>query len=215
MKYLIGMLMLFGSPAMAADIYIDTPVQAPEQAYNWSGPYLGVYGLAGAVVDEVTIGGANVNGVGGEGVGGGGFAGYQWQFGSWVIGAEGAIGFENLKTEASFGPFFLEASPDWTASVSARAGFLLAERAMLYGIGGWSYLSGYTVDIVTPGPSLSVEEDFSGWHLGAGLEAAFGDAITARVEYRYTQYGGENWTVPGLDIEPSSHTGRLGIAYNF
>ena len=204
------------STAFAADIYV-APAQAQAQAssYSWAGPYAGAYALGGAVVDEITIGGANVNGVGGEGIGAGIFGGYNFDVGGFILGVEAAVGLEDLQTEASLGPFALEASPDWTASLSARVGYLLNERAMLYGIGGYSYMSGYTVDIVTPGPAFSFSEDFSGWHLGLGAEAALGNAITARVEYRYTEYSGENWTVPGLSVEPSSHTGRLGVAYKF
>jgi outer membrane immunogenic protein len=214
-SFFSALALVFAVPtAWAADLYV-APAQAQAPTYSWSGPYLGAYALGGAVVDEVAIGAANVNGVGGEGIGGGVFGGYNFDVGGFILGVEAAVGLEDLQTEASFGPFALEASPDWTASVSARVGYLLAERAMLYGIGGWSYMSGYTVDIATPGPAISVSEDYSGWHIGTGIEAAIGNAITARVEYRYTQYGGEAWTVTGLDVEPSTHTGRLGIAYKF
>ena len=39
---------------------------------------------------------------------------------------------------------------------------------------------------------------------------------TVRVEYRYTSYGSEDWGSGGLvDVSPSTHTGTVGVAWNF
>ncbi|MBL4758989.1 MAG: hypothetical protein JKY32_15565 [Rhizobiales bacterium] len=39
--------------------------------------------------------------------------------------------------------------------------------------------------------------------------------VSARVEYRYTQYAGEDWGTAGfLNIEPSSHTGIIALVWN-
>ena len=39
---------------------------------------------------------------------------------------------------------------------------------------------------------------------------------TVRVEYRYTSYSGEDWGTGGdLNVEPSTQTGTLGLAWNF
>ena len=69
---------------------------------------------------------------------------------------------------------------------------------------------------ITLGGSASFSQDYHGFHVGTGIETHISNSLTARVEYRYTQYGGEDWGTTGfLDIEPSSHTGRIALAYNF
>lgn len=41
------------------------------------------------------------------------------------------------------------------------------------------------------------------------------DNLTARVEYRFTQYRKEDWGIDGLEVEPSSHAGTVGVAWLF
>jgi outer membrane immunogenic protein len=37
-----------------------------------------------------------------------------------------------------------------------------------------------------------------------------------RVEYRYTSYSGEDWGTGGfITVEPSTHTGTVGLAWHF
>jgi outer membrane immunogenic protein len=58
------------------------------------------------------------------------------------------------------------------------------------------------------------------WLKCAGIEAMLTDSLTARVEYRYTDYGDENVELFGglgtdLHVDPSTHTGTIGIAWLF
>jgi outer membrane immunogenic protein len=60
------------------------------------------------------------------------------------------------------------------------------------------------------------DETYGGYHLGGGLETMIGQHATVRVEYRYTAYDGEDWGTGGfIDVAPSTHTGTLGLAWNF
>jgi outer membrane immunogenic protein len=223
-KFLAGVstltLNLFlANAAIAADLPPE-PVFTPEPAHSWTGPYIGVFVGAGGVVNDIEIPGAgpgNFNGVGGEGLFGGVMLGYNFQVsGNFVVGIESEIAATDLTTDLSIpiAPISLDAQPEWTAAVSGRLGWLTSPNTMLYLIGGYSYAD-YNVDI-SGGGSASFSQDYHGFHIGTGMETHISDSLTARVEYRYTQYGGEDWGTGGfLDVEPSSHTGRIALAYNF
>ena len=64
----------------------------------------------------------------------------------------------------------------------------------------------------------SVSTSFNGWNIGAGIEHAFTQNLTARIEYRYTDYGRSVETyAQGYDLgfEPQIHTILVGVAYKF
>ncbi|WP_425487052.1 outer membrane protein [Microvirga makkahensis] len=57
-----------------------------------------------------------------------------------------------------------------------------------------------------------------GWTVGAGVEYAITNNLTARAEYRFTKFETfENTLEPGIAIEeePEFHTVRFGVSYNF
>ena len=62
-------------------------------------------------------------------------------------------------------------------------------------------------------------ETLTGWTVGGGVEYAFTDNLIGRVEYRYTDFGDAQSTIPLLPgnakVDLDSHTVRLGIAYKF
>lgn len=199
----------------AADYFVAA------QPRDWTGFYLGGFVGGGAVVNDINLlNVVNFNGVGGEGILGGGMVGYNYQVNEGVVvGIEGRVGYENLETTASanldLGSFNLTAQPGLAASVSARLGWLATPDTMLYLIGGYSY-SDYDVKISFNGDSESFSEDYHGFHVGAGVETWLTDSLTGRVEYRYTQYGSEDWGTQGaIKVEPSTHTGMVGVAWHF
>jgi outer membrane immunogenic protein len=193
--------------AAAADIAMESP--------DWTGLYLGVYGGGGAIVNNIEIppaGGANINGLGGEGVLGGVMAGYNYQMNNIVLGLQGEVGFNDLKSEANLGGFNAEAKQNFVAALSARAGLLVTPDTLAYIIGGYSH-SNYKL---TTNVGFSAHENYDGFHVGGGLETKITSNATLRAEYRYTSYSGEDWGSGGvLNIEPSSHTGTIGLAWLF
>ncbi len=182
---------------------------------DWTGLYLGVYGGGGGIVDNIELPGAgpgNANGLGGEGVLGGVMGGYNYQMNNIVLGLQGELGYNDLKSELNFGPFSASARQGFVAALSARAGLLVTPDTLAYIIGGYSH-SDYKAGASGLG---SVHEKYHGFHVGGGLETMLTSNITLRAEYRYTSYSGEDWGTGGfLNIEPSSHTGTMGLAYNF
>jgi outer membrane immunogenic protein len=206
----------FASGAWAADLP-EVPAQEAAALVNWSGVYIGGFFGGGAIVDNIELpglGSGNFNGIGGEGWLGGGFLGVNWQVApQWVIGVQGDIGTTGLDTELNIpaaGGNLIDAQPDLTASASVRAGFLPTPDTLVYVIGGYSYAH-YNVSTSFLG---NFDEDYNGFHIGGGIETRLTHNITGRIEYRYTQYDGEDWGTGGfLNVEPSSHTGTIGIAW--
>ncbi|MGE0006574.1 MAG: outer membrane protein [Parvibaculaceae bacterium] len=194
----------------------------PPPAYSWSGLYVGGFVGAGASVADTEagadfgeIGGFDVDldGIGGEGLLGGAMAGFNWQVSDrFLLGIQGDIAWTDLDAELELGGSDAEAGPDFIASASLRAGFLVTPETLFYAIGGYSY-SEYEAE--ADGIDDDFDEEYDGYHVGVGMETRLSDRLTARVEYRYTDFGGEDWDTDGLlDIAPSVHTGTLGIAYN-
>ena len=219
----LALSLLLTSAAFAADLPPE-PVFIPETGQSWTGPYIGAFVGAGGIVNEIGLGPASLNGIGGEGLFGGVMLGYNFQVsGNFVVGIEGEIAATDLTTDLNIPGFSLDAQPEWTAAVSGRLGWLPMQETMLYVIGGYSYAD-YNVDISGGPGSASFSQDYHGFHVGTGMETYLAKNVTARVEYRYTQYDGVDWGVSGLggqrvpislDVEPSSHTGMLGIVWKF
>ncbi len=127
----------------------------------------------------------------------------------WVLGLQGDVGTTGLDTELNIpaaGGNLIDAQPDLTASASVRLGFVPMSATMLYVIGGYSYAH-YNVNTSFLG---NFDEDYNGFHVGCGIETKLTHHLTGRIEYRYTQYDGEDWGTGGfLNVEPSSHTGTV------
>jgi len=219
MKHLIFALALITSPAMAADLYVAPAEAQPVESFNWTGLSVGAYGGFENTSSEVSFTGiGSADGVGAEGFIGGARVGYDYQLGdSFVVGVVGQIGFSGVETTFTIpgAPFALDAGPDWDASIVATLGFLPTERVKVYALGGYTRLQNYTVNITGGGPAFSISTDYDGWTAGAGIEAMVTDRISFGVEGRYNQYGGETWTVPGLNVEPSGVSAEAFVGFRF
>ena len=168
--------------ASAADLpAAPPPYIAPVPIFTWTGFYVGGnlgWGWRDSNNDPVILTGPGVPG-GLEGgtllfgnsndatFTGGGQIGYNYQIGSWVIGAEADIQGINNDNNANVvfipGPGFaggdfvpgeFENGADWWGSVRLRAGVAF-DRVLVYATGGLAYT-----------------EDNTGWALGGGVEWA-------------------------------------------
>lgn len=149
---------------------------------------------------------------------GGGQAGFNWQVNHLVLGIEGDVSWERIRSTAvasATRPGF-EAFPvvagqsvsaafsfnaDWAASVRGRLGYA-ADRWLIYATGGIAFTK---VDVsvastfTNPPPTLlpsgtfttTLANSFSrvGWTLGAGAEWAFASSWSLAAEYRHTDFG--------------------------
>ncbi|HEV2560421.1 MAG TPA: outer membrane protein [Microvirga sp.] len=160
----------------------------------------------------------------------GAHAGYNFQFGSFVVGVEGDIegvfgdddddDFDGLViTDVATGQavaYTIGANQlDWQGSIRARAGFAF-DRTLVYATGGFAFggLSG--------GFSSGVFDDdddtVSGYTVGLGVEHAFTNNLTARLEYRYTSFDEINTRFGDVELDGDDfdfHTVRLGVSFKF
>jgi outer membrane immunogenic protein len=199
------------APALAADIGTAEPlptpeVVAPEPATDWTGFHLGaLLGWTWADADtNAPEGDAEA-----DGVDGGVYAGFDYQMGNFVIGAEGDLIVSGV--DGDEGPLSLDQGLN--GSLRARAGIAL-DQFLLYGTGGAAL-----TDVELDGGGSGDDATLWGWTVGAGAEAMITDNITARVEYRYTDYEDETFSVgapPGsVESDLSTHSVRAGVGVKF
>jgi outer membrane immunogenic protein len=165
--------------------------------------------------------------------------GADYQAGRFVFGIIADASWSDLESSAdlSIGPdigvgpfdvFTADASltKEWGWDVLARAGFLVNDRALLYVLGGYSYgdfegefdLALVDTDApVQPNPlgGDSESEDSGGWTIGGGIEAMLTDSLSVKGEYRYTHFDSLDFGTDIVDIDPSTHTARVGVNYKF
>ncbi|MAZ83513.1 MAG: hypothetical protein CME90_07865 [Hoeflea sp.] len=199
------------SHAQSADMIIDNP----ETGFQWSGFYIGGGVGAGAVNHEFSIAGGSFDGLGGEGVYGELSLGYDYMLTDrFLLGGFISARMGMVETTLSI-PTVADttATLDHGFDAGVRAGYLITPETLGYVLAGYSYQN---LDISVPPLAFSTDEDFSGFVVGFGLETAITNRLTAKVEYNYRQYGGEDFGTGGaFSIEPSTHTVLLGLNYRF
>jgi outer membrane immunogenic protein len=208
MGLLIAAMGIVSAPALAADFGDVEPLPTPEAvvaepANDWSGFYLGaLLGYTWGDADTDPFSDVEI-----DGVDGGGYAGATWQFGTFVIGAEADVLGSGV--EGSDGP--LSVDQGINGSLRARAGIAL-DRFLLYGTAG-----GAVTDVELSGLGSSDDATLWGWTAGAGAEAMVFNNVTARVEYRYTDYEDETFTLGAgaVDSDLSTHSVRAGVGVQF
>lgn len=222
-KILLGSISLvslaLAGQAMAADLPTKAAYQAVPLLYNWTGFYVGIYGGGGwGKHDRSNIAGFNnsYNSTGGLI---GATAGYNWQFNNpLVVGLEGDIAWASIKgDDGGVGGTVDESKYRWLGSVRGRIGYAF-NNFLVFGTGGWAFAN---IDHTNFGPPVdSFNNDRSGWTLGGGVEYAFQKNWTARVDYRYYDFGTYTRSAPTNGILPYSVDNRLqtvtvGLSYKF
>ena len=199
---------LFALPAVAADIGaapepLPVPMAPVEAApvNDWTGFYLGALGGYNWGNADTDAGDVDA-----EGFDVGGYAGANYQWGNFVVGAEGDVLFPFVDGEEAG----LEVDQGVNGSLRARAGIAL-DRFLLYGTGG---LAGTELELDDGADSDS--QTLWGWTAGAGGEALLTDSITARVEYRYSDYEEETFDLGApVDSDLTTHSIRGGVGLKF
>ena len=223
----------FAGAASAADLPVKAPpLMAPLPiAYNWTGFYVGAdIGYGWGSTDHTFSNGSPAGNSDPNGVLGGGFVGYNYQVASWVFGLEGDIegsGMSGSFSNVTMGSSTATAKLTLDASVRGRIGFAW-DRALLYVTGGgalahYDFRGGPAVATAkTPlCPQCGFSQDLTGWTVGAGMEYAFAPNLSARVEYRYTDYGSATGTLAPvyanvlMRAQNTTNVVRLGLSYMF
>jgi outer membrane immunogenic protein len=210
-------------------------IPPPSPVYNWGGLYFGFnagYGFGTSnwtdpqnFSGQTTTGNFNTTGfVGGATVG------VNFQTDAFVYGAE--LDFDgSLNDGKSSGSFCgsvgfgsgaqCETKNFWFSTLRARLGYA-ADRVLFYGTAGGA------LGDVASGINNSIQRSTKGgWTAGAGLEAAFTENLTGRIEYLYMSLQNGSCTnaancgldAPGIaandTVKFSTSMIRVGIDYKF
>lgn len=208
-------LLALSMAANAAEVGARPPVYAPPPIYvappfSWTGFYLGanIGGTWGRRnVTDSLFGLSLSNSVDNNGAFiGGGQLGFNYQFGNFVLGIEGDFdGIANTNTAANgvvgpgIGTILLTSNNRWITTLAARFG-VTYDHWLFYGKagGGWVGNENFTLTNTATGASItgSNNNSNSGWLVGAGIEWAFADNWSAKVEYDYLGLRSRTITVP-------------------
>ncbi|MBM1171575.1 outer membrane protein [Microvirga arabica] len=205
-----------GTAAHAADLPMRSappaPIVAAAPVFTWTGFYVGVNAGYGWNTndDDVVIPGVGTFEADDEGgFVGGGQVGYNYQIGSFVLGLETDIQYADIGGDNDFGGILDDGDSDsWFGTVRARAGVAL-DRALIYVTGGLAYgevnNGFYTSDDVSVG-----------WTLGGGVEYAFTNNLTAKVEGLYVNLEQDD-DLPVIAGRDETEFGvvRAGLNYKF
>lgn len=201
--------------ASAADIYSPpppiAPIYTPVAAYNWTGFYAGVNGGWGWGQQTADTGAAFSGPISGGVLGA--QAGYNYMFSNnLVLGVEADIAWTGQNGTVTPGPTVRQ-KLDWLGTARARVGYAM-NNWMPYVTGGFAYGSGTRTSTI--GPS-SQTQTHTGYVLGAGVEWAFAQNWTAKLEYQYVNLGRR--TYGSIPADPSvamtDNIVKVGLNYKF
>jgi outer membrane immunogenic protein len=207
-KILLSSVALLGlaSGAMAADLpsrRAPAPIIAAVPVFTWTGFYVGVNaGYGWNANDSITVGGVRFDLDDEGGFVGGAQAGYNYQIGSFVVGLEGDIQYADFGGDDRF-DFDNDGiadddfnNSDWFGTVRARAGVAF-DRALIYATGGFAFA-----------------DDATGWTVGGGLEYAFTNNLSAKVEGLYVNLDQDD-NFLGIDNDAEFGVVRAGLNFRF
>lgn len=191
---------------LAAAQAADLPRRAPPPplplppSFTWTGFYAGVnagyaFGAGGSGYTDPTYG--TVTGGGSKGgFAGGGQVGYNYQVtpgSGFVLGVETDIqGTAFAKADAAYlgaTPYYsVRPSLDYFGTVRGRVGYAF-DRVLIYGTGGFAYGGGSASANAAAYPYTLPDTTRTGYAVGGGIEYAFTDKLSAKIEALYLNLG--------------------------
>lgn len=196
---------------------VVAPVYAP--VFTWTGFYVG--GNAGYGFGQVDS--TNLGVIGQyddpDGFVGGGQIGYNYQYGQFVFGLEADFQGADLKSRSALIASGVRASNElnYFGTVRGRIGYAF-DRFLPYVTGGFAY-GNVNNKITTPFATFTNDNTQYGYTVGAGLEYAFTNNWSAKIEYLYTDLSKESINVPGgtfnQEVATKFSVVRAGLNYKF
>ena len=240
----LGLAAIAAAPAVAADLGPSAmPVKAPVMAplvYNWTGFYIGAHvgggwsskdltDCTGGLCDPFVAASTDPSGFLG-----GVQAGFNYQVGQWVFGIEGQVSWADLQGDGAVNPAWwnfvagdtAHTNVNMVATLAGRIGWAF-DRTLLYVKGGVAFadeehwLSNGGIPF-----TLKNGDTRTGWMIGAGVEYAFWNNWSAKIEYNFMDFGtdtvrltGIGAAIPGgfadFDVDQQIHVVKFGINYRF
>lgn len=190
---------------------------AAAAAPNWEGPYAGLQaGYVWGNLDQYVPGyfGAEPEGDV-DGFILGGFAGYNMNISNLVLGFEAGANWSDAEgdNDINNNPEKLSTDQEWDASVVLKLG-VPVNNYLVYGLAGAAWTE--VTSQYTGAPDAS--DTVYGWTVGAGVQTQFGNQLSGRMEYRYTDYDDANVTCSSCgptSVELDTHTLTVGVAMHF
>jgi outer membrane immunogenic protein len=202
-------LLIAASRASAADLPVPAgpPAYYPvATVYDWGGGYVGING--GYAFGQSEWGSDPLNPSGNSSTGNfhvngglvGATMGVSGQWGAWVLSVEGDFDWQSIKgtsgstfctslftstaVGASAAGLSCKTASNWLGTLRARVGYAW-DRILVYGTAGGA---GANVETALTRLPYQNNAEF-GWTAGAGLEWAFAENWTAKVEYLFVDLG--------------------------
>jgi outer membrane immunogenic protein len=202
-----AMVLPFAAGALAADAVMAPPLPPaapqiqPAPVQFWTGPYAGVFlGYNWGDFEAIPAEDADA-------VSGGGYAGYNWESNDFVFGVEADAGYSGQEASGAG----RQAEVGLFGSLRGRAGYSF-NPFMVYATGGVA-----AADIEYTEAGVSDSNTQLGYTVGGGVEGFVTDNVTARVEYRYTDYGSDDYNLGAGTISSGydEHSDRAGVGLKF
>jgi len=213
--------------ALAADL--PQPAPPPPQApamyvpaapiYNWAGIYVGINGGYAFGNSDWTGGAASSGSFSTSGGLVGGTLGVNFQSGQFVYGVETDLDYAPVK---GHGPaaFCLncQTQSSWIGTTRGRVGFA-ADRVLFFATAGGAYGNVEASAFNTTNSSTEF-----GWTAGAGVEAAFAENWTAKIEYLFVDLshgscssacGAPLFATQSVSFTESMIRGGVNFKFNF
>jgi outer membrane immunogenic protein len=217
--------LLLTTAAFGADIPQNPPpplalirpalVQPHPNALLFEGFYAGLhagYGFNGRF-NDMTNSSVVTGGVGGLG---GVRIGYDKQHMDWVFGAFAELNLVTVKAKTTLlSGMQLAGHVNYTGTLVARAGRLLAPDTLFYGLLGMN-VSGFTMDSANAGVIAHETNHAFGWSVGAGVEYKINQAFSVFGEYRNANHFVKTMSnFNGAKYDVNYHALRFGVNYHY
>jgi outer membrane immunogenic protein len=190
-------------PPRAPAVYVP-PAPPP---FSWTAFYIG--GNVGAGWNTATISDSLTNSSWGVNNNttfiGGGQVGGNLQFNALVVGVEADFDWfansNNSGNGVQVDSTFLQGSNNgrWVTTVTGRLGVAI-DRLLLYAKGGGAWVGSNNLTLTnvsgTGNYAFTNNNTNTGWTAGAGVEWAFVDNVSARLEYDYVGLSDQTYTIP-------------------
>ncbi len=206
----LGLLTAAGTAGAQAADFGKIGYAAVEMPAEWAGFYVGT-GLSGALgTPQVSSGasGAKLK-LADDGAAGGVLTlGYNWQFGSWVVGAEGNVTYSELKHTGSNAVLgSVTASEQDFGSVQLRGGYSLG-NVLVYGTAGAEFSQYKVSGSLVPAAREATD---IGLLLGAGVDYAIDRQWLLRSEAKFFAAGDKGVDFTGGNRDVTEGVGVLKL----
>jgi outer membrane immunogenic protein len=209
---------VFACSVQAADLPVRpapapiAPVMYAPPVYDWTGIYVGGNlggGFASSSWSDPFTGANNTFNK--DGFIGGGQIGGNLQYNWLVFGIEGDFDWTGLKgsgTDSAGNS--INTKTQWTSTVTGRIGAAF-DRLLVYGKGGVAFADDQSSLNDTFGGTASTTTTRTGWTAGVGLEYAFYENWSARIEYDYLGFGSQTLNLPTAAFPAYASSASLNV----